>query len=136
MVFLVLFMVTLALAPSVFALREWRAWYLLRRYGIETEGRIQHHWMGRLGLFDHYYVIYEFDGESPDGEFFFHTKYCEVDQSIYGAIDRGEPPIVRYASVRPSAFRLKGQNPQPLNPTIASLFAWMWAAFFILIALS
>lgn len=122
--------------PTTFAVREWRAWYLLRRFGVETEGRVQHHWVGRIGLFDHYYVIYEFDGETDDGDFFYHSKHTEIDRPLYQSLARGQPPIVRYASVRPGVFRLKGQNPEPLNATFGSLIGWACAVFFLLIGLS
>jgi hypothetical protein len=129
-------MLALALLPTFFALREWQAWILLRRFGVEVEGHVQHRWVGRIGLFDHYYVIYEFDGETPDGEFFYHSKHLEVDAAYYRALDRGQPLMVRYASMKPGIFRLKGQNPQPINLTLKSLLVWACAAFFILIAVS
>ena len=119
-------MATLALVPSYLAVREWRAWYLLRRFGVEVEGRVQHHWVGRIGLFDHYYVIYEFEGDD-----FFHSKHTEIDRPLYQSLARGEPP-----SVRPGVFRLKGQNPEPLNATFGSVLGWACAVFFILIGLS
>ncbi len=127
----VLFMVGLALVPTVMAYKDWRDWYWLYRYGAVTAAEIQHRWVGRLGTLPHYYVIYLIDGETPDGEYFVHTRFTEISREAYHALDAGEPLYVRYSTLRPFIHRPVGQPPQVARWSAITLFAWAVALFFV-----
>lgn len=115
-----LLMAATACLPSGMAWREWRAWYHLRRYGAEMPAAVRYHWVSPLGLFRYYFVIYEFEGETPDGMPFSHSRYTELDANAYQAFLKGEPLIVRYSVRNPAIFRLT------LQPT--EQWAWTWRA--------
>ena len=134
MTILILFMSSLAILPTYYAWREWRAWYYLRRYGMEIAGTVQYAWIGKIGMFDHYYLIYDFEVETSDGEYF--SQYTEITRQTYQAVQAGTPPRVRYASVKPAIFRLVDQPFEYLRWTFSAGLAWVVVAFFVLIAVS
>ncbi len=133
--FVVLFMVGLAIVPTVMAYKDWRDWYWLYRYGAEMNAEIQHHWVGYLGSIPNYYVIYDIDGETPDGDYFFHSRFTEISREAYQGIEGGEPLRVRYCTLRPFIHRPAGQAPQVARWTLTSLFAWAVALFFLYLLL-
>jgi hypothetical protein len=136
MLYIILFVTSIASLATYLAWRDWRTWYLLRRYGVEAKGSIKYMWKARLGHFPHYYLIYQFEGETPDGELFQHEKYTEIDVNHYLALEKGEPLMVVYAATNPAIFHLSFQTTEHLHWTFSAGFAWMCTAFFLFIALA
>jgi hypothetical protein len=135
MLYLILFVAFIGCITSYLAWRDWRTWYLLRRYGVETEAHIKYLWKGWLGYFPHYYLIYEFTVETADGDFFQHEKHTEIDINQYLALEKGEPLMVIYAANNPAIFHLTFQTTEHLHWTFSAAFVWVCTAFFLLIAL-
>ncbi|HLA44695.1 MAG TPA: DUF3592 domain-containing protein [Aggregatilineales bacterium] len=136
MLLFVLFMVALASLPTMLAWRDWRAWYYLRQFGVETPAEIQYVWIGKIGLFDHYYVIYQFDGETPDGDYFFQSRHAEISRNDYMQTQAGTPLMVRYAANKPAIFRLASQSTEQIHWTLSAILAWGVAVIFIMIWLT
>lgn len=126
---LIAFFGLLSLAPTVMALNDWRVWYLLWRYGETMEAQIQYHWEAPIGLFKHYYVIYEFEVPDENGDFLLQSRYTEVERAQYFALLEGEPLQVRFASKNPRVFRLEGQPTAQWHWTFGSIACWAYVGF-------
>lgn len=125
----------MALMPTVMAVNDWRVWYMLWRYGTLTEARIQYHWEATLGLFKHYYLIYEFEVEDENGNPIFQTRYTEVERDQYFSLMGGEPLMVNYASNNPRIFRLENQSTSQLRWTLGAVAGWAYVLFMASVAL-
>lgn len=126
----VIFLLGLALIPSLMAWQDWRTWYMLRRFGAEAVGEVMHHWVGKIGIIAHYYIIYGFEAEDQQGEYFYFTRHTELSREDYQAAASSGVVRVCYASANPRIFRLIGQATEQWAWTLKALLTWGVVLFF------
>jgi len=130
---LLLFMWLFAIVPGILAWREWRLWFALRLDGQTAPVEVQHHWVGQIGLLSHYYIIYQFDVETPDGEYHFHSRYVEVEREVYDDFLAGGTLMVRYSQTNPALFRLADRPLELIHWTFGFFVGLVWSVFFTIL---
>lgn len=126
---IVAFFSVLALIPTLMAVNDWRVWYLLWRYGELKEAQVQHHWEGKLGLYTHYYVIFEFETVDENGDPLVQSRYTEIERETYFLMLEGEPLKVKYARTNPRVFRLENQQTAQIRWTLGAIISWGYVGF-------
>lgn len=133
MVEFLIFLLLVALIPTILSGQHWRRWWILRREGVITTATVTHHWAAPLGLTKVYYVMYEVEIITADGEPFHLHTHAILEPDHYRAVVEGEPLAVRYADGHPRIFSVVGVGSQHWRWTAAALAAWAYFAFMALI---
>ncbi|MBZ0308813.1 MAG: hypothetical protein K8I82_22290 [Anaerolineae bacterium] len=131
---LTIFFSLMALLPTFMAVNDWRVWFLLWRYGELTDAQIQYHWEGKLGLYTHYYVIFEFETLDENGDPLIQNRYTEIEREDYFLMLEGEPLKVKYARTNPRVFRLEKQPTAHLRWTLGAIVCWLYVGFMVYVS--